>query len=98
MSPKTKAGEKITWKEFGKRWKQGIENVTPFQQVKTTMLGLIISLIGVSWGIVFGLYLKLWWLVVILVGALFVTGVQLLASIQKYMVFKRLEAMVNEMG
>lgn len=96
--PRTRSGEIITWKEFFKRWKKGIQSITPFQQVKTTLLGLIISVVGIIWGIGFGILLGLWWLVIILVGALFVTSMQILANYQKYRMMKKVEEMLNDNG
>ena len=54
--PKTKSGEQISWKEFFKRWKKGIDSITPIQKLRLdargtfiTLLGYIVSLIAVFW-------------------------------------------------
>ena len=44
--PKTKSGEKISWKEFMKRWKEGIEGITPIQKLKNDYISQIISFVG----------------------------------------------------
>jgi hypothetical protein len=31
--PKTKTGEQITWKEFFKRWGEGMKSITPRQKL-----------------------------------------------------------------
>lgn len=93
--PKTKAGEKITWGEFLKRWKKGIALVTPQQMTWNTIIGLGISTVGIVWGIVYSIILNLWWLLIILSGALMVTSMQLLGNLQKYMAMKKMEAMIN---
>lgn len=88
--PKTKSGEVISWKEFGSRWKRGIQAVTPLQQTGVMLFGYIISLIGIIWGIVFAIYFKFWWLSVILLGSVIVTGTQLLGSYQRYLALKKM--------
>jgi len=44
--PKTKEGEKITLKEFFKRWGTGIKNRTPKQKVSGELFGTFITLVG----------------------------------------------------
>lgn len=44
--PKIKSGEQITWKEFFHRWKEGIGNLTPLQQVSNERIASAISLVG----------------------------------------------------
>lgn len=53
MKIKIKSGEKITGKEFMKRWKSGIENLTPIQRLQndkrstfTMMIGYLVGLIA----------------------------------------------------
>lgn len=89
--PKTKAGEKIDWKEFFARWKSGIEGITPYQQTKMQLHSMYIIIIGIICGIVICLFAfkTLWWLFIILVGALFNSIVQLLGTWQKLQVLKK---------
>ena len=54
--PKTKTGEKITWKEFFSRWKKGIEEISPLQKVTNevrgtgiTLMGFIVAFVAVIW-------------------------------------------------
>ena len=90
--PKTKAGEKITWKEFMKRWGKGIEGITPLQKLKTQLLGTKISLLGMILGLGVSIYgwENLWWVGIILIGAIINTGVQ-------YLGFKQQLNMLNKM-
>ncbi len=83
--PKTKDGEKITWKEFMGRWGEGIEEITPIQKIKTQIIGTRISLVGIFLGICVTLYgwENLWWVAIILIGALINTGVQYLGIVQQ---------------
>ena len=44
--PKTKKGEEISWKEFFRLWKVGIENLSPQQKVSNEFNGTLITLVG----------------------------------------------------
>ena len=44
--PKLKTGEKVSWKESGKRFKEGVENLTPLQRLSSEIKGTFITLIG----------------------------------------------------
>jgi hypothetical protein len=83
--PKTKSGEKITWKEFFSRWKKGIEGITPIQQINAQINFTIIIIIGIVLGLFATIFTfkQLWWLTIILTGALGNTSVQLLSLLQQ---------------
>ncbi len=89
--PKTKAGEKISWKEFMRRWGKGIERVSAYQQVKMQIISTWIILIGVLCGFIITLFAfkQVWWLTIILGGALFNTSIQLLGLWQKKKLLSR---------
>lgn len=91
--PKTRDGELITWKEFIKRWKMGIEGITPLQQTKTQCNSTLIMIIGVVAGLIISIIKLgiLWWLMIVLIGALFNLGVQYIASLQKKNLLERIE-------
>ena len=45
--PKIKAtGEKITWKEAFKRFKKGVDEITPMQKLENDIRGTFITLLG----------------------------------------------------
>lgn len=83
--PKDKQGNKITWKEFFKRWKEGIDGITPKQKIQTQFNGTIIQLTGILFGLAISIigYKQLWWLGIILLGASINTGVQLIGLRQQ---------------
>jgi len=89
--PFDRQGNKLTWKEFMERWKDGIQKVTPLQQLKVQMIGFVIVTVGVAWGLVVALYSKTWWLFVILLGSSFVITTQFLPTLQKYFIIKKVE-------
>jgi len=91
--PKTKAGEKITWSEFFKRWGKGIEGITPIQKLKTQLIGTLITLIGLFCGLIISIiaWNKLWWVGIVLIGAILTTGIQYLGFKQQYTQLKLLE-------
>ena len=94
MSPKTKSGEQITWKEFFHRWKIGMESITPLQQTKMQINSTWIIIIGLIAGIVISaMNIKtLWWLLLILVGGLGNTAVQQMGLLQKKQILMRFES------
>ena len=88
-----KLGNKLTYKEYISRWKKGIEGLTPLQQLKTQIQSTWIMLVGIVCGIIICFFSldNLWWLLLILVGALGNTSVQQIGLLQKFKIFKDLE-------
>lgn len=86
---KDREGNWLTPKEFFSRWSQGIKEVamksTPQQQLKGQIRFTWIIVIGLLAGFVISLiqWRELWWLAIILFGALGNTGIQLIAFKQK---------------
>ena len=93
--PRDKAGNVLTWKEFFARWKQGIQQVTPLQQLKSSLFGYIIVFAGIIWGIVMAIILKQYWLMTILIGSFVITAVQVLGTYQKYAILSKIEKEVQ---
>jgi len=91
--PRTKSGEKITWKEFFARWKKGIEGITQLQMTKQQLRGMKIILLGLLCGIIVCLFniKNLWWLLIILVGGFYVNIVQYIGTWQKKKILQRFE-------
>lgn len=91
--PKTKTGEVITWKEFFKRWKAGIEGITPAQSLRASIQGTYITILGIILGIIASIinYKNAWWIIIILIGALIITVIQLIGMKQKLKIFQMME-------
>ena len=83
--PKDKEGNKLTWKEFFKKWKQGIDGVTVMQQVKMQIQSTYIMILGMILGIIVSGadYKHYWWIMVVLIGGIFNTGISLITLYQK---------------
>lgn len=92
-----KTGEKISWKEAGKRFKAGVEGITPLQQAKISIQGTWISIAGVILGIIVSIVTikSLWWVLVILIGGLVVTLSSLIGMYQKYWGLKKINDIMN---
>lgn len=94
---KTKSGENISWKEAFKRFKDGIENITPIQKLQNesrgtflTLLGFIFSLIAVIWKRdVMGLLS--YGLILIFLGSIITTGLRWFGLRQQLKLFKNTE-------
>ena len=95
---KDKEGNKLTFKEFITRWKVGIEGITPIQKLKTQIGGTKIMLIGLFLGLCVAIYgwKNLWWVGIILIGALLNTGVQFLGLKQQKKILDDLEEQFKE--
>jgi hypothetical protein len=91
--PTDKQGNQISWKEFMSSWKKGIEGLTPYQKIKSQIWGTRISLLGIVLGIIASIiaFKNLWWVLVILIGALIVTGTQYLSLVQQRKLFEDIE-------
>ena len=94
---KDKDGKKLTFKEFMARWKQGIEGITPLQQVKGQLNSTYIMLIGISCGFVISLFgfKNLWWLSIILGAAFFNTLISALGLFQKKIALERIDDLIK---
>jgi len=81
---KAKNGEQLTFKQFLKRWKQGVEGINPLQQTKTTLWSFLPMFAGILWGITITIMGKTFWLSLILLGSLPITTIQFVSNLQKY--------------
>ena len=93
-----KEGNYLTTKEFLERWKKGIQKVTPLQQTKISLQGVILVLIGVVVGIVSSFMTGIWWFLIILCGSLFLTVINLIGTLQRYYSLKEIEKQFNEVN
>ena len=98
MPIKPRTGERVSWRQFFKEWKQGMREVTPLQQCTATQFGQVVTLIGVIWGIIFAIRIGYWWMSIVLIGGLIVLGVQMLANWQRKMVFLDVEKTIKEVN
>ena len=95
--PKTVTGEKITWGEAGKRFKQGVNNMTPVQKLKTEIRGTFISLLGFTFSFIAVIWkgadigLLSYGLMLIFLGSIINTGLKFLGSRQQLRFFKNTE-------
>jgi len=95
---KDKEGKKLTTSEFITRWGEGIRDVTPLQKLKVQLQGTSLILIGLFCGLCISLYSyeKLWWVAIILVGALMVNGIQYLSMRQQKIMLINIEKNIKE--
>lgn len=95
---KDKQGNELTFKEFMQKWREGIEGISPLQKLKSQMWGTRISLIGIILGLfvsVYG-YKNLWWVAIILLGALINTYIQYISFKQQINIFVNIEKQLAE--
>ena len=91
--PRDKQGQLLTWKQFFHRWKEGIDGITALQQTNSQIQATLIMTVGVLCGLVISIinWKNVWWLTIVLTGALFNTLIQLLGLLQKRNILKRFE-------
>lgn len=96
-----KTGEKITWREAIKRFKKGVDNITPIQKLSNDMRGTFITLLGFifSFGAVIWkrdtIGLLAYGLMLIFLGSIITTGLKWLALRQQYKFIKSMEVQVD---
>ena len=94
-------GNEVKFKSFFKRWKDGIEGITPLQQAKTNLMGTWITLSGIIAGIIVNALIRMksqWvWIEVILVGSLILVVIQMIGGLQKYWRFKEIDKAMKEL-
>lgn len=93
---KDRDGNKLTLKEFTIRYKDGVVNITPLQQTKTTMWSFLPIFAGLIWGVTVMIIAGTWWMVLILGGSLPIISVQFIGNLQKYKALKRVKIAVDE--
>ena len=92
-----KKGKELTRKEFMERWKKGIKQVTPLQQVKFQIKSTYLMIAGFIAGIIICIISvkTLWWLLLILLGGLGLNIVQLLSMKQKVKLFEDIKTQME---
>ena len=83
-------------KEFFKRWGEGIQKVTAYQQMKISLIGNFLVFVGVIIGLITTFILKVWWLFFILCGSFLLTSMSTLANVQKVLILKKINDRLKE--
>jgi hypothetical protein len=86
-----KDGNYLTTKEFFKKWGEGIQKITPLQQVKIQRNSTWLVILGVVIGLYSTFATKVWWLFIILVGSFFLTIVNYIGIIQRLKILKDID-------
>jgi len=93
-----KQGKKLTFKEFKDRLSDGISNITPLQLTSQQLRGMNIVLLGLFCGIVVCFFniKNLWWLLIILIGSLYVNVTMYIGTWQKKKVLENIEKQFSD--
>jgi len=88
----------IEGKEFMKRWKEGINAVTPLEQTRSQLVFSWITIVGILCGIIVSCFTlkNLWWLLIILIAALGNSIVATIGVYQKYNILLEHKKMMDE--
>ncbi len=88
-------GNKLSFREFLKRWRTGIEGITGKQQKFTQLMGTWITIIGITAGMLVNVIIRMknlwWWVEIILGGSLIIAITNLIGTYQAYRRFKIIE-------
>jgi len=99
---KTKSGEVISWKEFGKRWKTGMQNLSPKQRSQNDILSTWITLIGFIASIIALLFfndkfgLVTYGIIIIFIGSIYSNSIKLFSLYGQLKVFQNIENQLKE--
>jgi len=95
---KDKEGNTLTWKEYIARWKEGTAGITPYQLTSQQLRGMNIVLLGLLCGIVVCFFniKNLWWLLIILIGSLYVNVTMYIGTWQKKKVLENIEKQFSD--
>jgi len=98
---RTKSGEIISWKEFFKRWKSGMKNLTPVQRTKNDLVSTGI----ISIGFIIGLFALIFFnnnfgaitygLILIFIGSIYSNILKFFAFLNQLKLFKDIERRTN---
>ena len=93
-----KLGNKLTWKEYMARWKEGIRGISPLQLAVQQLKGMNIVLIGLLCGIIVCFFniKNLWWLLIILIGSLYVNVTMYIGTWQKKRALENIEKQFSD--
>ena len=95
---KARNGNKLNFKEFIKEWGKGIEGITPIQQTRTSLIGMIPILTGTVLGLVMTFIGEMYWVSLILYGSMPILLMQLTSTYQKYKKQKIIEDTMKQLN
>jgi len=78
-------------KEFFKRWKIGIQKITPTQLLRTEMIGYVGTIVGSIICIIFFIWINFWVICIPISFGLLISGSSLIGKYQQYIMMKQLE-------
>jgi hypothetical protein len=98
---RTRSGEVISWGEFFKRWKQGMQNLSPSQRISNDIASSFIILIGFIVSIAALIFFNktfgvvTYGLIIIFIGNVYSNVVKLFGLFGQYNIYKNIEGMTK---
>lgn len=93
---KDKEGNKLSFRQFLGRWKDGVSRATPLQQTRIMLWSFIPVFAGVIWGIVITFMAGTYWMTLILAGSLPLVSVNFLGTYQRLYSLKKVDKLMKE--
>jgi len=81
---KDREGKELSFKEFLIRWKNGVVNITPLQQTKTSLWSMLPIFFGMLWGITVTFIGGVYWMTLILTFSLPLMFINFIGMYQRY--------------
>ena len=72
------------------RWLGGVQAITPLQMVKINLWSYLLVFVGIILGLI-TTWGKTWWLFLVLLGSLLISGLTYLSLIQKYKLLSNIQ-------
>lgn len=94
---KDREGNKLSFKQFRGRFKEGVVNITPLQQTKTTLWSLIPIFAGLIWGMTVTFISEVYWMTLILTFSLPLISMNFISTLQKYRALKKVADTMREL-
>lgn len=99
---KSRTGEKLTIRQFFKKWGKGIEGITPIQQTRSQLFGTWIVITGMLAGIMINFLTRVkyqwYWIEVILIGSLIITSYSMVGLYQRYRKLKTVDDTMRKLN
>ena len=93
---------KLGKEEFWKRFREGVNQITPTQKTKGEINGIIIMLIGITLGLIATPIIRIsgiwFWIEIILIGSLIMSIFQLIGKLQLYKNYKAQDKIMEELN
>ena len=84
-------------REFFKRWKEGIQTLSPEQLIRSKYYGLMGGVIGYILALIFLIYDGFWYFTIVILAAAFIQSIELISTYQQINNLKKTRAAMENL-